>query len=96
MIESRIHKSYKMNTSSTSLDKIGNYLNYDKLKSLHDPSGPHKCPCYSNLMFYVCPNPYNPSKADVLQKRYEQGSYVTKETINLSDANFRNKENWNS
>ncbi len=60
------------------------YVEYSDIKPLHREDSPIEVKCYSNGLWWVCPDPRNPDRCAAANKQYSIGMYITYETIRIT------------
>lgn len=82
--------------SKPTTQKPDEYLSYERIKELHNPKGDVEVKCYTNGLWWVCPNPKDPERAKGVEYSYRKGLFISFKMIRLSQKDFDNEDNWNS
>ena len=78
------------------------YLNYEKIKNLSAKNDPNnnecsiRVQCYTNGLWWVCPNPEDINRSKEVKKSYDLGMFISFVYLNIKKDDFCNDENWNS
>ena len=72
------------------------YLNPGRVRELHSDHDEIEVACYSNGLFWTCPNPFDDYRAPAIEQNYQQGMWVDKHTYRLSQDEFDAPDSWNS
>ena len=73
---------------------MGRYLNRDKLAASGN-TGTLTVRCFSNGLWWVCPDPKDKETVAMLQKAYSQGQYIHFDDIKITEEYYANDSNWN-
>ena len=50
---------------------------------------------YDNLIYKVCPNPFNSKRCDEVEDQYEKGIFAYQQDFTLTKEQFGNPKFWN-
>ncbi len=73
------------------------YLNY--VRVLMNPCESHNCvtvKIYDNGRWPVTPNPFDDARAPETHRQYEEGLYISFDTVEMERDAFCDRYNWNS
>ena len=75
----------------------GEYLNWDKVKTLPDCNTDCvKVIAYNRGSFWVCPNPFDKTRATALRSQWDAGLFFDREIKSISRVAFEDARNWQS
>ncbi len=57
------------------------YLEYVDIKSLHSQGAPVQVKCYTNGLWWVCPDPRDTERCSQAEKLYSSGHYINYEIV---------------
>jgi hypothetical protein len=60
------------------------YVEYSIIKPLHQDSSPVEVKCYTNGLWWVCPDPRDKQRCASVHAQYSSGYLISYETVRLT------------